>query len=97
MLEGRAIDKKMQELSDKFHQYVKNKQWSSAKYCYDVARNVAVFLEFDEDKMHEIFGERAEHGVIISEGMFPETMVVKTIAKCTVNRQPNNAAQKNSA
>lgn len=97
MLEGQAIDKKMQELSDKFHQYVKNKQWGLAKYCYDVARNVAVFLEFDEDKMHEIFGERGERGLIISEGMFPERILHKVMYECVIKKQQDNEEKKNSA
>ena len=97
MLEEQEIHKKIQELSDKFHQYVKNKQWSSAKYCYDVARNVAVFLEFNEDKMHEIFGERAEYGVIISEGMFPERILHKVVHECIISEQRKKTEKKNSA
>ena len=87
MLEGQAIYRKIQGLSDEFHQHARNKQWSFAKRCYDKAVTVAVFLEFEEEKMHEIFGERAEHGVIVSEGMFPERILHKVIHEYTIMEQ----------
>ena len=42
---------KLWEYSVSFHRYIRQKEWAKAKYCYDTARTVAVFLELPSEEM----------------------------------------------
>lgn len=87
MLGEKEVFKGLEELSDVFKQHVRYKQWEQAKYCYEKATNVAVFLRLEEKKMRELFGERGDRGEVISEGLFPEEMVQKVYLECSVKRK----------
>lgn len=72
---------KLWELAASFRVYMRQKQWSQAKHCYEVARNVSVFLELPEEEMINLFGSREEPDKPII-GMFSEEEVQKAYQEC---------------
>lgn len=82
MLEGKALMDKLYEQPNIFRIYMQNKQYSRAKACYDTVRSVLVFLEADEGRMQEFFGQRGERGVLLREGLFDEEQVQKAYYEC---------------
>lgn len=82
MLESRDIEKKLFELPVLFREHMKCKRYFEAKACYDKARTVALFIELEQDKMTELFGERGERSVYIVEGLFKEEQVIKAYEEC---------------
>lgn len=82
MLDNKALLDKLYELPQMFHFYMEHKDYPRAKHCYDTARTVAVFMEIDESRKAELFGERGERGAIIQQGLFPEEKVQKAYVEC---------------
>ncbi|NBJ93231.1 hypothetical protein [Parablautia muri] len=82
MLEGKALMDKLYEQPGIFRIHMRNKQYSRAKACYDTVRSVLVFLEADEGRMQEFFGERGERGAFLKEGLFDEEQVQKAYYEC---------------
>lgn len=58
----KTVKNKLWELSASFHNYVRQKEWGKAKYCYDTARTVALFMELSEQELIELFGSRESTG-----------------------------------
>lgn len=82
MLEGKALMDKLYVQTAMFKVHMRNKQYSEAKACYDTVRSVLVFLEADEGRMQEFFGQRGERGVFLKEGLFDEEQVQKAYYEC---------------
>lgn len=102
MLDNNQIIPKLHDLSELFKTHIKNKQFPEAKYCYDEAVTVAVFMELDEEEKIMLFGERGERGVLIAEGLFPEKEVQKAYIECikrgqTYENKEFEPLQRNSA
>ena len=57
------------------------KKYSQAKHCYEVARNVSIFMELPEEEMINLFGSREEPDKPII-GMFSEEEVQKAYQEC---------------
>lgn len=77
---------KLWELAASFRTYMYQKKWSQAKHCYEIARNVAVFMELPEVEMVKLFGSREEPDKPI-EGLFPEEEVQKAYWECIKRNQ----------
>lgn len=86
LLSGKALLDKLYDQPELFRHYIQNKMWSEAKYCYDKTSCVLLFLEADEKMLKEFFGERGERGVILHEGLFPESLVQKAYEEIAVKR-----------
>lgn len=102
MLEGKQIIDKLYGEADLFVHHMRKKEYPQAKFCYDTARNVAVFLELEEKRMQELFGERGDKGEILQPGMFREEQVQKAYLECiragqTYENKRYESLQKNSA
>lgn len=103
LLSGKALLDKLYNQPELFEHYMRNKMWSDAKACYDTTRDVLLFLQADEEMLHEFFGERGERGVILREGLFPEDEVQKAFYEAVVKRDGGyenkkyEPIQKNSA
>lgn len=102
MLNEKQLMQKLYELPSMFRVFMKQKDYPRAKACYEKARTVALFMELDETKLRELFGERGERGAIIQQGLFPEESVQKAYWECIkLNQTRENSAyiplQKNSA
>lgn len=98
MPEEKKILDKLYTLADCFNTYIKNKCYSEAVSCYKKARDKAVACRFGEERMHMLFGERGERGVILRQGMFREDLVQKAYYEEYVKKKdPIEEKQKNSA
>jgi hypothetical protein len=84
MLNEREVYKKLQDYAAAFNVHITGKRYAQAKHYYDVAREVAVFMELDEGKKRELFGERGNRGEIIEEGLFKEEKVQKAYLESCV-------------
>ena len=76
-----AAKYKLWESAASFRMYVRQKKWTQAKHCYEVARNVSVFMELPEEDMILLFGSREEPDKPVI-GMFPEEEVQKAYQEC---------------
>lgn len=76
-----ATKHKLWELAASFRAYMRQKKWSQAKHCYEVARNVSIFMELPEDELINLFGSREEPDKPIV-GLFPEEEVQKAYREC---------------
>lgn len=79
MLDEKGIVKKLHEQAYLFRGYMWNRQYRQAKYCYETAVNVAVFVGLDQKEMDKLFGIRGEKGQILVTGEFPENLVIKAM------------------
>ncbi len=87
MIDGKTLMDKLYSLPEQFKYHMSCKEYARAKYCYDTAVTVSVFLELDNSYMRELFGERGERGVIIQKGLFPEEVVQKAYLECIKNNE----------
>ena len=87
MLKEKELLDKLYELPERFKAYMDNKDYPRAKHCYDTAVTAAVFMEIDEERSLELFGERGECGVILRPGLFPEESVQKAYLECIKSNQ----------
>lgn len=85
MLTGENLLHKFYDYALLFQNYIASQKWHQAKYCYDTARNVAVFLELEQKQMEELFGSRQDEENIIT-GRFREEDVQKVYYECAVKR-----------
>ncbi len=84
MIEERRIWQKLNDLSATFNNHIRAKRFHQAKYCYDAARTVSVFLEMDEKEKLTLFGSRESKEEVEIEGMFKEELVQKAYYECCV-------------
>ncbi len=61
------------------------KDWFRAKYIYDSAIVIGLFLELPEQLREKVFGSRQHEEAM--EGMFPEWMVEQVMKECTIRNR----------
>ena len=86
MLDRMQTVDKLYTLAEEFKIHMKNKEYQRAKYCYETARGVSVFMELDRENMDVLFGERGERGVILRNGLFREELVQEAYYETVVKR-----------
>lgn len=90
MLNAEEIREKLKDLAADFNEYVEAKQYFEAKYCYEVARMVTVFIELPEIEQIELFGNQwcrnEKDGDEVIKGLFDEKKVAKTVYETAVKR-----------
>lgn len=59
MLTAEQIRDKIFTLADWFEECYANKKWSQARYAYESASMMAVFMELPPEDMYELFGNHA--------------------------------------
>lgn len=76
---------KLYRMPEQFRDQYKRKDYSAAKYNYDTAVRIALFMELPEEKRIELFGSREdpENPIV---GLYPEYMVDKVYLECVVKR-----------
>ena len=84
MIDDKRVWQKLEEMAAVFNNHIKAKRYQQAKYCYDTARNVSVFMEMEEKESQMLFGTREGKGEIEKEGMFKEELVQKVYYECCV-------------
>lgn len=80
MLTGAEIKKELFELSDQFKWHMDRKEYAQAKYCYDTALTVSMFIQLEPEKRLKLFGSRQEDKPV--EGLFREEDVLKATEEC---------------
>lgn len=85
MLTAEQIREKIFLKAEEFRRYAREKKWSSAKYAYDSASRMAVFMELPESDLAVLFGNRAyrqDDSELVMDGMFDEATVKKAYDEC---------------
>lgn len=84
MLTAEEIRGKIFARAEDFKQFFREKKWSQAKYAYDSASRMAVFMELPESDMAILFGNRPykDDDDPIKRGLFDEESVQKTYDEC---------------
>ena len=92
MIDERRVMQKLEEEAAKFQNHMQAKRYQQAKYSFDTARTVAVFIELEEEKQDYLFGKKAERGEIVQDGLFKIQQVSKVYAECCVKAKalPND-------
>lgn len=78
---GYLMDKFLQ-MPAQFQEAFRQKDWFRAKYIYDSAIVIGLFLEAPERVREQVFGSRQHEEPI--EGMFPEWMLEKVMRECVI-------------
>lgn len=89
MLTAEQIREKIFRSAEDFKQYITEKKWSQAKYAYDRASAMAVFMELPESDMAVLFGNRAykDDDDPIERGLFDEEQVQRAYDECIRRNQ----------
>lgn len=85
MLTAEQIREKIFRKAEEFEQHYWQKQWSQAKYAYDIASAMAVFMELPESDLAALFGNRAyreDDREPIEKGLFDEELVIRAYDEC---------------
>ncbi len=68
---------KFLRMPEQFKEAFRRREWAEAKYIYDSAIVVGLFLEVPEPVREQVFGSRQHEEAI--DGMFPEWMVAQVM------------------
>ncbi len=74
---------KIFDLQEKFMAAYRQQDWFTAKYIYDTAIRVCMFLDLPEPFRNELFGISGEDEPEI-QGMFPRDVVSRVYEECVV-------------
>lgn len=76
---------KFLQMPEQFKEAFRQKEWAKAKYLYDSAIVIGLFLEVPEPVREQVFGSRQHEQVI--DGMFPEWMVEQVMKECVIKNR----------
>ena len=91
MLTQKEIKDKLYEYAGVFRHHIRRKEYPQARYCYDTAVNVALFVALEQDEKNKLFGIRGEKGEIIQQGEFAEAAVILCYEKTALGKTPKQA------
>lgn len=83
---GEYLLKKFLQMPQQFAEAYWKKDWSRAKYIYDSAITIGLFIEVPQEIRDQVFGSRQDERNII-EGMFREDMVDKVMHECVIKNK----------
>ena len=72
-------------MPERFEEAFRQKDWFRAKYIYDSAIVIGLFLEAPEHIREQVFGSRQHEEVI--DGMFQEWMLEQVMKECVINNR----------
>ena len=78
---GYLLDKFLR-MPARFQEAFRQRDWFRAKYIYDSAIVIGLFLEVPERIREQVFGSRQHEEPI--EGMFPEWMLEQVMRECVI-------------
>lgn len=81
MLTELQIEKKLYEQTDIFKHHMRRKEYLEAALCVDRAAMTASFVELDEPKVKELFGDREPDEPV--DGLISEQAYIKACDWCT--------------
>lgn len=80
MLTEKEIEKKLYDQPDMFRHHLSRKDNLNAALCVDWMRQVALFVELDEERRAELFGDRQPDVPV--EGLINEEWYLKACEWC---------------
>lgn len=75
---------KLLKMGDEFTKAVIRKDWFQAKYLYDKASTVAVFLEAPQKVREKLFGRYNEERDEKEQGAFDDRSIAKVMRECLI-------------
>ena len=75
---------KLLKMGDEFTKAVIRKDWFQAKYLYDKASTVAVFLEAPQEVREKLFGRYNEERDEKEQGAFDDRSIAKVMRECLI-------------
>lgn len=90
MLSAAEIERDIFDLAEQFRGHMRRKEYAQAKYCYERALTVSLFVQLEPEKCLELFGSRQQDPPV--EGLFKERDVEKVRYECCVRRKKEEAA-----
>ena len=75
---------KLLKMGDEFTKAVIRKDWFQAKYLYDKASTVAVFLEAPQEVREKLFGRYNEERDEKEQGAFDDRSIAKAMRECLI-------------
>jgi len=75
---------KLLKMGDAFTAAVSRKDWFQAKYLYDKASAVAVFLEAPQEVREKLFGRYNEERDEKEQGAFDDRSIAKVMKECLI-------------
>lgn len=75
---------KLLKMGDEFTKAVTRKDWFQAKYLYDKASAVAVFLEAPQEVREKLFGRYNEERDEKEQGAFDDRSIAKVMRECLI-------------
>ena len=78
------VDKFLQ-MPAQFREAYHRKEWFRAKYIYDSAIVIGLFLEVPETIREQVFGSRQHEEII--DGLFPEWMLEQVMRECVIKNR----------
>lgn len=79
------LTEKFLQMPARFVEACGRKEWYRAKYIYDSAIVIGLFLELPEPVRDQVFGSRQHEEVI--DGMFPERLLERTMKECVIKNR----------
>lgn len=76
---------KFLQMPEQFREAYHQKEWFRAKYIYDSAIVIGLFLEVPESIREQVFGSRQHEEII--DGMFPEWMLEQVMRECVIKNR----------
>lgn len=80
MLSEKQIEDRLYEQANLFRHHFDQKEYLKAALCVDWARMAALFVELEEGKMAELFGDRQSDELV--EGLINEEYYLKACEWC---------------
>ena len=85
MLTSDEILEKLYKGASGFCTDVRMRRYSKAAYAYEAARNIALFMELDEDQLTVLFGSRQGEEPVI--GLYEEDLALRAQEQCIIHSQ----------
>ena len=76
---------KFLQMPEQFKEAFRRKEWARAKYIYDSAIVIGLFLEVPESIREQVFGSRQHEEII--DGLFPEWMLEQVMRECVIKNR----------
>ncbi len=76
---------KFLQMPEQFQEAFHRKEWARAKYIYDSAIVIGLFLEVPENILEQVFGSRQHEEAV--DGMFPEWMLEQVMRECVIKNR----------
>lgn len=85
MLTSEQILEKLYRGASQFRQDARTGKSAKAFYAYEAARNIALFMELDDEQLTALFGSRQGDEPVI--GLYEEELVLRAQEQCIIHNQ----------